>query len=76
MNLRQGLFRLITTVGFLMSSGVPIELHPVERPIVWKNIVEIYSKDIPPGTTFRSLKGEEVYGVWKAEIKEKNIKIP
>ena len=76
MNIRQGLFRIITTVGFLLSTGTPIELYPGPRPITWNKIVECYANEIPPGTTFRSLKGEELYGVWKAEMKEKQIKIP
>ena len=76
MNMRNGFFRVITTIGFLLTTTNTIELYPIDRPISWSNISECYSREIPPGTTFRSLKGEELYGVWKAEMKEKNIKIP
>ena len=76
MCVNKGFLRVFSTIGLLLCASSAIELYPIERPISWDNIFECYSKEIPAGSTFRSLKGEELYGVWKAEMKEKNIKIP
>ena len=76
MRVNKGLLRVFSTLGFLLCASSAIELYPIERPISWENIVVCYSREIPAGTTFRSMQAEELYGVWKIQMKEKGIKIP